>query len=114
MLETRIMREELARHYDLAPSVEAAEPQAGLYARVDKVMSPVDYAMHAPYVGAINKLKRERDAVILAQKYMTPEIYTASVTWPATACSSRTRRPRSRRRSTYNAAHILWPRARRS
>ena len=54
---------------------EVARATAPLYQRVKRVIPEIEWPFHAPLVAAINRLKQQQNAVILAHNYMTPEIF---------------------------------------
>jgi quinolinate synthase len=61
----------LARAF--TPEIEA-ETQP-VWAKIKDKVTPIEWRSQAPLIAEINRLKREKHAVILAHNYMTPEIF---------------------------------------
>jgi quinolinate synthase len=58
---------------DFTPKVEAATRP--IWDKVKSRVTPLEWRAQAPLIAAINDLKKQKNAVILAHNYMTPEIF---------------------------------------
>ena len=62
-----------AAAFAFTPEVEAET--AAIWDKLKSKVTPLEWRLNAPLISKINRLKRQKNAVILAHNYMTPDIF---------------------------------------
>ena len=66
---------------------EVKKATDSIYQKISKVMPEIEWSTHAPYIHKINKLKKEKNAIILAHNYQTLKFIMVSLTFQLTLSS---------------------------
>ncbi len=58
-----------------SPSPEVRRATRAAQQKLEGIIPDIEWPVHASYISAINELKAQRNAIVLAHNYMTPEIF---------------------------------------
>jgi hypothetical protein len=91
-----------------------ARETAELYEKVKHHIPQIEWPVYAPYIHAINRLKRNAGAVVLAHNYQTPDIFHCVADIVGDSLQLAREATRSMPRSSSSAVCISWRRRRSS
>ena len=79
-----------------------------IYQKISKAVPEIEWPSYAPYIYEINKLKKEKNAVILAHNYQTPEIYHGISDFSADSLALELRQQKQKQILLLCVAYTLW------